>query len=98
MAPARLNHPNFRIGKEIDRLAQQMRRWNKIGIENTDEFTPRGSQPSFQGAGFEAGAVDPMNQFDIEPALTQFRRTLRRNLARVVGGIVQHLDLQPIAW
>src|SRR5205814_4025972 len=43
MAPARLNHPHLRIGKEIDRLAQQMRRRNKIGIENTDEFTAGGS-------------------------------------------------------
>jgi len=38
-----------------------------------------------------------MNQFDIETALTQFRRTIRRNLPRVVGRIVEHLDLQPIA-
>src|SRR5205823_2211069 len=98
MAPARLNHPHFRIGKEIDRLAQQMRRWNEIGIENTNEFTARGSQPSFQGARFEAGAIDSMNQFDIETALTQFRCTIRRNLLRVIGRIVEHLDLQPIAW
>src|SRR5207302_6585363 len=62
MAPARLNHPHFRIGKEIDRLAQQMRRRNKIGIENTDEFTAGGGQASFQRAGLEAGAIDPMNQ------------------------------------
>src|SRR5438552_8918211 len=85
MAPARLNHPNFRVGKEIDCLAQQMRRRNEIGIENTYEFSARGSQTSLQGARFEADAIDPMNQFDIETALTQFRRTIRDNLTRVVG-------------
>src|SRR5437667_8025955 len=70
MAPARLNHPHFGVGKEIDCLAQQMRWRNKIGIENTYEFSARGSQTSLQGARFEAGAIDSMNQFDIEPALT----------------------------
>src|SRR5437588_9225655 len=98
MAPARLNHPHLRVGKEIDCLAQQMRWRNKIGIENTYEFSARGSQASLQRARFEAGAIDPMNQFDIETALTQFRRTIRDNLTRVVGPIVKHLDLQPIAW
>src|SRR5437868_9666659 len=98
MAPARLNHPHFGVGKEIDCLAQQMRWRNKIGIENTYEFSARGSQTSLQGARFEAGAIDSMNQFDIETALTQFRRTIRDNLTRVVGRIVKHLDLQPIAW
>src|SRR5436190_20626531 len=97
MAPARLNHPHFGVGKEIDCLAQQMRWRNKIGIENTYEFSARGSQTSLQGARFEAGAIDSMNQFDIEPALTQFRRTIRRNFACVVSRIVQHLDLLTIA-
>src|SRR5947207_12328041 len=69
MAPARLNHPHFWVGKEIDCLAQQMGRRDKIGIENTDEFTAGGSQPSFQRAGFQAGAIGPMNQFDIKAAL-----------------------------
>jgi hypothetical protein len=73
-------------------------RWrNKIGIENTDEFTAGGSQPSFQRPGFEAGAIGPMNQFDIKAALAQFRGAIRRNLTRFVGRIVQHLDLQTIA-
>ena len=45
MAPARLNHADFRIGKEMDRLAQQVGRRNKIGIENTDEFA-RGRKPA----------------------------------------------------
>ena len=44
MAPARLDHPHLRIGKEIDRLAQQIRRRNKIRIENTDEFALGGGQ------------------------------------------------------
>src|SRR6266487_6358158 len=74
MAPARLNHPHFWVGKEIDCLAQQMRWRNKIGIENADVFSARGSQASLQCAGFEAGAIDPMNQLDIETALTQFHR------------------------
>src|SRR5438105_13220026 len=85
MAPTRLNHPHFRVGKEIDRLAQQMRRGDNIGIENTNEFSARGRQASLQGARFEPGAIDPMNQFDIETALTQFGCTIRRNLACVVG-------------
>src|SRR5439155_22427023 len=78
MTPPRLNHPNFRIGKEIDRLAQQIRRWDKIGIENADEFTARRGQAALQCARFEAGAIDSMNQLDIKTALTQFCCTIRR--------------------
>src|ERR1044071_2632050 len=56
MAPARLDHPNFRIGEEIDRFPEQMRRWNKIGIEDTDKFSARSREAACEGAGFKSGA------------------------------------------
>ena len=48
MAPAGLDHPDFRIGEEMDRLAQQIRLRNEIGIEDTDEIALGGGEPGFQ--------------------------------------------------
>ena len=71
-----------------------MRRWNKIGVEDTNEFSPRGREAPLKGAGFESGAIRPVNQLHIETAPAQFRRAIRRDLARIIGRIIQHLDLQ----
>ena len=76
---------------------QQVGLRDEIGIEDTDEIALGGGEPGLQGARLEAGPVGAVDQLHVEPAALQFVHAGGRQLAGVVGGIVQHLDLQKLA-
>ena len=98
MAPARLDHSDFGIGKEIDCTPKQMRRRHEVGIENANKLSACGSESVFERSCLETDAIDPMDQFDIKTALAKVRCTGCGNFARFVGRIIQYLDLQILAW
>src|SRR6478672_6489739 len=83
MSPPRLNHSNFWIGKEMNGAFEQVFLGNKIGIEDAKKFALRRSCSTRQGASLKAGTISPMDPLDVEPALTQFLRAFRRDLARL---------------
>ena len=81
----------------LDGAREEIRRWNEIGIENGDEFTSSGLQPCLQGAGFEACAIVAVMVFDGEPQGAIALHQRRGKWGGIVGGIVQHLDLEQLA-
>ena len=97
MTPSRLDHSDLRIREKMDRPVQQVRGRDEIGIENANELASGRFEPSRKRTGLEPGPVDPMNQLNIEAALSQCFHARRSHLPRIVGGIVQHLDLQQIS-
>src|SRR4030095_4647475 len=85
MAPTRLDHANLRVGEEMDRALQQILRSDEIRIQDANEVARGRFKSNRQGAGFESGPIDPMNQLHIEAALPQLNRASSRHFARIVG-------------
>src|SRR5260370_32377728 len=94
MPPARLDHADSRIGEKINRAIEQVRLRNKIGFENTDKLAFRGVESNSERTRFETSAIDAMNELDVDPAPTQFVRARGGDVARIVGRIIQHLNLE----
>src|SRR6202011_6274697 len=51
-------------------------------------------EPGGQRACFKSGSIQAANQLDIETAPAQLFSARGGDFARIVGGIIQHLDLQ----
>src|ERR1700730_272866 len=94
MPPARLDHADSWIGEKINCALEQARLRNKIGVENTDKLAFRGVESDSERTRFETSAIDAMNELDVEAATPQFVRARGGNLARIVGRIIQHLNLE----
>src|SRR5437660_10844813 len=94
MPPARLDHADSRIGEKINCALEQVRLRHKIGVENTDKLAFRGVESDSERARFETSAIDAMNELDVEAATPQFVRARGGDLARIVGRIIQHLNLE----
>src|SRR5581483_3488979 len=97
IAPAGLHYADFRICEVVNGAEEEIGGRDEIGVEDGDEFSGRRLQPFLQGAGLETFAVGPMDVFDgvADIAVTLAER--RSEFARLVRGIVQHLDLQQLA-
>jgi hypothetical protein len=97
MAPARLDHADLRIGEKMDRALQQVWRRDEIGIENANKLAGSRFEPGCERARLETCPVNPMNELNIEATLLQLLSARSSHVLRIVGGIVQHLDLQQIS-
>ena len=97
MAPSRLDHPNLRVGKKVDRSLKQIPRRDKIRVENAYEFPGGRFQSTRQGASFETSAIDPLNQLNVITALAQFFRARGGNFAGIIRRIIENLDLKKVA-
>src|SRR5437763_1899020 len=75
-----------------------MRRRQEVGVENANKFSAGGGQSVFERSCFEANAINPVDQLNIKTALAKFRRTNCGDFARLIGRIIQYLDLQILAW
>src|SRR4029077_682080 len=96
MAPSHLDHADPGIGKMIDASPQGIWRRNEIGVQNENELAFRGLQTGFERAGLESGAVLAMKTLDVKPARLQERGLIGGDLAGLVRGVVQNLDLEPV--
>src|SRR5713226_1083586 len=65
MAPSRLDHSHFGVGKEVDRALEQLRLRNEIGVENTNEVTVGTLEANGQGTGLEPGTIDAVNKLHV---------------------------------
>src|ERR1700687_1787761 len=97
MTPATLDHADLRIGEKVDGALKQFWRRNEISVENADELTTGRFESNRERACLEAGPVDPMNELNIEAALTQFLSAGSGHVPRVISRIIQDLDLQQFA-
>src|ERR1700736_512903 len=98
MAPPGLDHADLRIGEKMDCPLKQVSRRDEIRVKNANKLTGGRLESDCKRTGLESGPIDAMNQLNIEAALTQFFRAQSSHIARIVGGIVQHLDLQQVSW
>ena len=96
MSPTRLDHSDFRISKKLNSAPEQVWLWDKIGVENTDKITFGRHEAGSESTGFETGAIDAMNELNVEAAPAQFVRAGRSQLPRIIGRIIQHLNLKKL--
>ena len=97
IAPAGLHDADCGVCEMLDGAREEIRRRDEIGIENRYEFAGGGLQPFLQRAGFEALAIVAVMVFDGEPQGAIALHQRRGKWSGVVGGIVQHLDLEQLA-
>ena len=96
VAPARLHHAHLRIGEEVHGAHQEVGGRAEIGVEDGHQLAGGGLQAFLQRAGLEAmpvGAVMVLDGIAQGPVALHQRFGERRG---IVGGIVQHLDLQQL--
>ena len=94
VAPARLDHSHIWIGEKMDRALEQIWFWDKIRIQDAEKLAIGRVEPDGQRACFKSGSIQAANQLDIETAPAQLFSARGGDFARIVGGIIQHLDLQ----
>jgi hypothetical protein len=96
MAPAGLDHADLGIGKEMDRLHEEVGRRDEIGVEDEDELAGAGIETALEGAGLEAGAVHAVDVLDVEAFGPEALDLGLGDVAGFVGGIVENLDLEEV--
>ncbi len=94
MAPARLHERKLRIREVADRPPQEVGRRHEVGVEDRDELAARGLEPRVERARLEARAIRPVQVLDVEPARRLPPHRELRDVTRLVGRIVQDLDLE----
>src|SRR5438067_8643493 len=94
MTPAGLDHADLWIGEKMDRMLKQIWRRNEIGVEDANKLARGRLESGRKGTGLESGPINSMNQLNIEATLPQFFRARSSHFPRIVGRIVQDLDLQ----
>src|SRR6266536_5149383 len=96
MSPTRLDHSDFRIGEKINGALEQVGLRNKIGVENTDKIAFGGLESCGESTGFETGAIDSMDELNVEAPPAQFIRAGRSQFPSIIGRIIQDLDLEKL--
>ena len=94
IAPARLHHAHLGVNEVGNGLDQKIRRRNKIGVEDGNKFAGCGLEALRQRAGFEPLPVVAVMVLDGETEHAVALAQGFRIRVRVIGGIVQHLNLQ----
>ena len=94
--PARLDHPDLRIGEEMHGALQDVGRRNEVCVEDEDELARAGLHSVFERTGLEACAIRAVDQLHIEPLRRQFGDHPPGDVRRFVGGIVEQLHLEQL--
>src|SRR5271165_6495126 len=95
--PAGLHHADLGVGKVVDHFHQPLRRGREIGVEDGDKLASGDLQAGIERTCLVAFAIGAMVIADV---VAQRRVAIDhglRNLDRLVGGIIQHLDFQLFA-
>ncbi len=97
VAPARLHHRELRLGEIGHRAAQEVGRRDEIGVEDGDELARRRFQSFLQRAGLESFAVVAVQVDDRDAEVAIALDAIARDELRLVGRIVEHLNLEELA-
>ena len=97
VTPAGLHHADLGIHEMGHAPAQELGTRNKIGIEDGDQLASRRLETGGQGAGLEARPIVAMQVVDVEAFLALALDQRGDQLDGLVGRVVEHLDLQPVA-
>ncbi len=97
MRPARLRHADVRTRQHgRDDAAQKVGMRPEVGIEDRNELSAALGQAPSQRPGFEAAPIRPMEHAHVHAAGAMPGRARLGQCGRLVGGIVQNLNLQPV--
>jgi hypothetical protein len=80
----------------MDGLHEEIGGGEEIGIEDEDELSLAGIEASLQRAGLEAGAVHAVDVLDVEALRPEALDLGFGDLASLVRGIVENLDLEQV--
>src|SRR5688500_450122 len=98
MAPTGLDYTHLRISEVRDGPAQEVSGRDEVRVEDSYKLTARLSESGRQCSSLKASSVsspEVCNGYSLVPKL---RRGFGQNLGRLISGIVQELDLEPIGW
>ncbi len=98
VSPAGLDTTHAGVGKAWDGFLEEVGWRNEVGIKYSDEFASGRDQPVLEGACLETASIGAADVFDL-CEYTLEAVTLQSSgddLARVVRGVVQHLNLQSL--
>jgi hypothetical protein len=96
MGPPRLHHADGGIGELVDGALEDVRGRHEVGVEHRDELPVRPREPLGERARLvplprlPVDVVDPVAGLGHPPAAPP------RDRGRVVGRVVEHLDLEPL--
>ena len=96
MSPARLHDRQTRVAEVRHRPPEEVARRHEVGVEDRDELAARRLESFFERAGLVPDAVRPVDVLDVEPARRLAANGELGNVARLVGRIVEDLDLEEI--
>jgi len=96
VAPAGLHHPHLRLVEVAERLLQHVRRRHEVRVEDQHELAGRAAQPGVEGARLVAGAVVAVQVVDVEALRAVVLHRAAGDGARLVGRVVEDLDLQQL--
>ena len=92
--PARLHHPDLRIGKVVDSAQQKIFRRSKVSVKDRNEVALRRLQPVRECSRFKALALVAMNVSNRETFCRVMLNQASRHRLGFIRGIVQHLDIE----
>ena len=94
--PARLHHADRADRRSAATSAQQEVGSGTKSASKMQNSSPCAVHAVLERAGLEAGAVGAAQHLGVEPARAQARDLLVDDRARLVGRVVEHLDLEPV--
>ena len=89
--------PIVGIGEVMDHLHQPFGLRHEIGVEDGDELAGRGLQAGVERARLVAFAIGAMVMADVVSHGGVALDHAASDFDGLVGGVVEHLDLQPVA-
>lgn len=97
MVPAGLRHAHARIVHRRQKLDQELRVGHEVGVQNQHELALGPLEPRRQRPRLEAVPALPAENRDVHARASPPASPAPRQCGRPVGGVVQDLDLQPVA-
>ena len=93
MAPACLDHADVGIGEVIHQLPQHVAMRHEVRIEDHDQVSFGALEAGLERTGFESGAIRTVQILNVEAQLDQLVHFGAGDLLRLVGGVVENLQL-----
>src|SRR5438132_7933639 len=95
--PPDLHHSDVLVGEEVHRAQEEVGGGDEVRIEYRDQLAARDLEPLLQGAGLVAAAVVSVEVGDVQTLLAQLLDPRAGDALRLVRGLVEDLDLQPVS-
>jgi hypothetical protein len=94
VVPADLDHADLVILEVVDDVLEHVARGDEVGVENGDELAGGILEAGLECAGLVSGAVAAVDELDGIALGGPFLAGTAGDFGRVVGGIVEDLDLE----